>query len=154
MRPLRLLPLVAVLILAACGGEPEPFELQIRTLVTDAEAAAEAKDLEALMEVISDDYAGPLRESKRDLENLARFTLARHGAIHLYTRVGDLNISDSTYARPTVFVALGGRPISGPEELESMRGSLWRFDLLVQRDGDEVHVTQAQWRRARPDDFL
>ncbi len=152
-RAVRLVFGLAALV-AGCGGEPESLEVQVRGLVAEAEAAAEVKDLDALMDVIADDYSGPMREAKRDLENIARFTLARNATIHLYTRMGDIELMDSTSARATVFVALGGRPISGPEELEGLRGSLWRFDILVRRDDGEAQVTQAQWRRARPDDFL
>lgn len=147
-------PLALALMLVACGSDPEPLEAQVRGLVADAEAAAEAKDVEALMDLIADDYSGMRRETKRDLENLARFTFARNQTVHLFTRIGEIDIADSTAARATVFVALGGRAISGPEELESLRGSLWRFDVLAHRDGDEVHVTQAQWRRAQPADFF
>lgn len=154
MRRAALVSLALTLLFVACGDEPEPFETQIRGLVTEAEEAAEAKDIDALMDLIADDYSGPRREAKRDLENIARFMMARHQAIHLFTRMGDIELTDSTSARATAFVALGGRPISGPEELESLRGSLWRFDILVRRDDGEVQVTQAQWRRARPDDFL
>ena len=140
-------------LVVGCGGEPEPLEAQVRALVAEAEAAAEARDVDALMDLVADDYVGPRGEPKSAVAPLARFALGRHQTVHLLTRVSEVEVRDSTQARATVFVAMGGRPIQ-TEELESLRGSLWRFDVLVRRDGDDVHVTQAQWRRARPDDFL
>ena len=145
--------LLVALLVAGCGGEPEPLEAQVRALVADAEAAAEARDVEALMDLVADDYRGPRGEPRSAVAPLARFALGRHQTVHLLTRTSEVEVRDSTQARATVFVAMGGRPIRAGE-LESLRGSLWRFDVLVRRDGDDVRVTQAQWRRARPDDFL
>jgi hypothetical protein len=123
-------------------------------LVVEAEAAAEARDVDALMDLVADDYRGPRGEPKSAVAPLARFALGRHQTVHLLTRISEIDVRDSTQARATVFVAMGGRPIQGPEELESLRGSLWRFDVLIHRDGGDAQVTQAQWRRARPDDFF
>lgn len=146
--------LFAALLVVGCGGEPEPLEARVRALVAEAEASAEARDVDALMDLVVDDYRGPRGEPKSAVAPLARFALGRHQTVHLLTRISDVEVRDSTQARATVFVAMGGRPIQGPEELEALRGSLWRFEVLVRRDDGEVQVTQAQWRRARPDDFL
>lgn len=140
-------------LVVGCGGEPEPLEAQVRTLVAEAEAAAEARDVDALMDLVADDYRGPSGEPKNAVAPLARFALGRHQTVHLLTRISEIDVRDSTQAQATVFVAMGGRPIQA-EELESLRGSLWRFDVLVRRAGSGVRVTQAQWRRARPDDFF
>lgn len=152
--PLRRLSFLLALFLTGCGGEPEPLEAQIETLVAAGEAAGEAKDIDALLDLIADNYAGPRGESKRNLKSFALFTFARNAAIHLYTRIAEIETLGPQTARVAVFVAMGGRPITGPEDVEGLRGSLWRFDLFVHSDGDEARVTQAQWRRAQPTDFF
>lgn len=152
---LRLAPLLAaVLLTAGCGGEPEPLVAQVEGVVAEAEMAGEAQDIDALMDLVSEDYTGPMGESRRDLENIARFTFARHQEIHLLTKIDEIDLLDSTNARAGVLVAMSGRPIAGPEALESFQGSLWRFDVLLRREDGEVRVAQAQWRRARPVDFF
>ena len=54
--PLRLL--LGLLALAVgCGSEPETPEARVRALLARAEAAAEARDVAALAECISERYA-------------------------------------------------------------------------------------------------
>jgi hypothetical protein len=56
-------------------------------------------------------------------------TLARHDAVHLLTRVRDLELTGPESASATVYVAMAGRPIPEPGAVASTSAALYRFGL-------------------------
>ena len=51
-------------------------------------------------------------------------------------------------------VAMAGTPIESTESLIGLKADMHRFELnMVENDGDWL-VKSAEWRRAKPDDFL
>ena len=60
----------AVLLLAACGGQPESPETEIRTFVAQAQAAAEARNARELRALIAEDYVDAKGNDHKAIENL------------------------------------------------------------------------------------
>jgi hypothetical protein len=148
-------------LLAGCAGEPDPPLERVRALLAEAEAAAEAKDPGALVALLSEDFtaSGSLGMSaygqgRSSASAIVSATLARHEAVHLLTRVHDLQLTGPESASATVYVAMASRPIPEPGAVASTSATLYRFDLVFAFEGSEWRVRGAEWRRAQPADLL
>lgn len=139
---------------SACGGDPGTPEARIRALLSDAEAAAEAKDAGALKERMSDRYADDRGQDRQAVMGLVTFYFMRHQTIHLLTRVDTIEIADDGSARAGVFVAMAGTPILGVDDLARLRADLYRFEFALAEEDGDWRVTSADWRRAESGDFL
>lgn len=144
---------LAALVLAACSGEPESPEVQVRRILERAEAAAEAKDVPALGAFVSDRYLGSRGETKQSVLGLTGFYLNRHRSVHLLTRIESMHFPEPGRAQVVLLVAMAGNQIAGPEELAALRADLYRFELTM-ADERGWQVVGARWRRASVQDFL
>ena len=145
--------LTLALLLAACSRDAASPEAQIQALVTQAQAAAEARDAPALRALIATDYADAQGNDYKAIENLIRLHLLRNQSIHLFTRTGAIAFPQPDRAMVKVAAAMAGRPVASVGELAGVNADLYRFDLeLVQRNG-EWQVQRAAWEPARLDDF-
>lgn len=145
---------VAILGLAGCPDDPTPPEQQIRELNARAEAAAEAKDVSALKEMVAEDYRDVNGYDKRAVVRLIQLYLLRNRAVHLFTLTKSLQILDQDNAVADVLVAMAGQPVEEADQLFDIRADLIRFNVRYARDGDEWLVVGVEWRRATADDFL
>lgn len=138
----------------ACGGPAGTPESRIREMVARAEHAAEARDVGALKEMVSETYADDRGNDKRGIRGLLALHLLRNRSVHLLVRIRDLAVSEPDTAKVTLLVAMAGRPIADVDALASIRADLYRFDLGLVREGEEWRVRRAAWRPLTPDDFL
>ena len=56
-------------------------------------------------------------------------------------------------AHATLYVAMAGRPVPGPEALVGLRSDVYRFDFELQREPEGWRVTRAAWHPARIGDL-
>lgn len=70
------------LLLAACSGQPESLETEIRAFVAKAESAAEQRNAGELRALIAEDYLDAQGHDRRTIEQLidpaARFSQSVH----------------------------------------------------------------------------
>jgi len=142
------------LLLVACSRDAASPEVQIRTLVAQAQIAAEARDAPSLRALIANDYADAQGNDRKAMENMVRLHLLRNQSIHLFTRVRDIAFLQPDRATVSVAAAMAGRPVVSAGELAGMNADLYRFDLELVRRGGDWQVQRAAWEPARLDDFL
>ncbi len=78
--------LTLALAVAACGPSGTP-EDEIRALVDETEAAAEARDAAELRGFIADDYLDASGRDATDVRNLLHAWLVAHPSVNLLTRI-------------------------------------------------------------------
>ncbi len=149
--------LILVSMLSACSDEPE-LDKQTKLLQTlqNMEAAIEIKSVDQFMEYVSDDFKSQQRGwQKKDAERLLRIRLMRNKTIHVHQAIKSidwLNQGDAQ-AEVEVVVAMAGTSFS-LSDLPSFRGDMAKFKVTFQLlEGDYV-VTQSEWQRATPADFV
>lgn len=142
-----------VLALAACSGNSSSPEAEIRTLVVQAQTAAEERNVSGLRALVAVDYADARGYDRKAVENLIRLHVLRNQSIHLFARIRDIAFPQPDRATVSVAAAMAGRPVASAGELVGVNADLYRFDLeLIRRDG-KWQVQRAAWEPARLDDF-
>lgn len=150
---LRIAVPVLWLALSACGGPDESPEARIRSLVSEAESAAEARDVSALRDKVSGEYQDERGYDRRTVLRLIQGTLLRNQNVHLLSVVRDVRVNGAT-ATAVVLVAAGSQPIESTEALVNVRADLMRFDVELVLEGDQWRARAVDWRRAELNDFL
>ncbi len=149
--------LMLVSMLSACSDEPE-LDKQTKLLQTieKMELAIEKKSVDQFMTHVSDDFKSQQRGwQKKDAERLLRLRLMRNKTIHIHQgvkRIDWLNEGDAQ-AEAEVVVAMAGTNFS-LSDLPTFRGDMAKFIVTFQLQDGEYVVTQAEWQRANPADFV
>lgn len=139
-----LLPIPSIyLLLAACAG-PDPSEA-LRTLIAEAEQAAEARDTGHFRALISDDYADASGRSKQDLVAYLRAYFFANADIEVLNRIEEVELFGDDAAELTLQSALIGR---GPgRSALGVDGDLYRLSVELVRDGGDWQIIGADWER-------
>ncbi|MBT8401099.1 MAG: hypothetical protein KJO98_11530 [Rhodothermia bacterium] len=140
--------LLATLLVAACSQSPEsPVEARVRAMIDQAEELAEAGDVKGFSELLSDDYKDDRGNNKQSLSMLLNYYLSAHRSIYLLTRTPQIDLPDSSSAQMVVFVAMAGSPISGVEQLGSLRADLYHFYVDAVEEDGEWRIRSSRWGR-------
>jgi len=150
---MKILALAGIALVLACGAETGSPEDQIRALLNEAELAAEAKDVAALKELISDGYRDEHANDKAEVARLLAYLFFRHTTVHLLVRSEVPDFPTPGSARVRVFAVMTGTPLASAADLAGLRADLYRFDFEMTREEDEWRVVGADWDRARLGDF-
>lgn len=146
--------LLTAVTVAACPGEPDSPEKQIRALIAKAESAAEEKDLGTLKDLISEAYAGRDGETRRDLVRVIGYYLLHNKSIHLFAQIRRIEFPEPRRAEATIFVAMAGRHIEAVSQLSGLRADIYRVDSGFADEGDgDWRVTRTEWRQADTTDL-
>jgi len=137
----------------ACADAPANPEERVRAVLAAIEAAAEARDVGALKEHVSESYSDPRGNDARALAGIATFHFMQNRSVHLLTRVRHVEVSAPGEARAVALVAMAGTPIPGPEALSGLRANLYYFDLRFREEDGSWRVASAEWQPATADDF-
>lgn len=141
------------LIMVGCGAPEQSPEARIKALIAAVEAAAEARDISGLKDLVSSRYQDRRGHDRQTALRIAQGLFIRNQKIHLLTVIRDMEIAGET-ASARILAAMAGRPIESVQSLVNIRAELMRFDVEFVREDGEWRVRSADWRRADLNDFL
>jgi hypothetical protein len=134
------------LALAACGPKQTP-EAQVRSVIAAGEAAAEARDLSALMKLVDPEFRDEQVGGRDELQQYLRGYLVMHQSIHLLTRVNSVELPYRDMAKVSLTVGTVGRDAVSASALD-LAADVYDVQLELQLQDGDWRVTRASWRPA------
>jgi len=141
--------LALVVVVVAVGlwwswpAEPGSPEDEVRALVGEAIAAAEARDPARLVVALADDFQGPSGASRQDVKRLIAAQL-----LHQSDRLVVLNPSlEVGLSSPTAATFSGRFIFARGSAEEPAEASSYLIDATLERRGDRWLITRATWAR-------
>lgn len=138
----------AAWLIAACGpgGMPED---EIRTLIAEAETAAEERDAAALRGMVADDYRDAEGRGADEIRRTLHGYLIAHQSIRLITRIDAIELEGKELARVRVTIGMLGRE-ADVDSTWDLAVDIHRIDVrLAREDGGDWRVTRAGWQQER-----
>ena len=136
-----------VLLISACGGGETP-EAQVRTVIETGEAAAEARDLSALMDLVSPDYRDDEGRDRSELRKYVHGYLIANQSLHLLTRVDNIEFPYRDMARVDLTVGSLGREAAEDDSFD-LAADVRHLSIELQLDDGDWRVTRARLDRER-----
>jgi hypothetical protein len=125
---------------AGCSA-PGDAEAELREWLARGEAAVSREDRRELLSMVSPSYADARGNARDDIDKLLRFLFLRQDDIRLVTRVEDIVIHAGTAADISLTAAMAG----SNDSLFGMSAEAVRFELELERRGDDWELTAARW---------
>lgn len=147
LKPMRILVITAGTWLAACGSA-DPPEVQVRAVIDAAEAAAEARDVSALMRIVSPDYKDADGRQPDELRRYLRGYFIANQSIHLLTRIDTLAFPTPGVAEVRLIVGMVGQEAKAQSAWD-LAADVYRIELTLMQDGNDWRVTYADASPAR-----
>jgi hypothetical protein len=144
--------LVSALALG-CSGDAETPEDQVRRVIDALQAAAEARDVGAMKEQLSESYKDAQGNDRRTVLGMATGHFMRNKSVYVFSRIVAVEIAEPGLARAEALVALAGRPVKDLSALAQVRADLYRFDLRLRDERGTWRVISAAWQPATLSDF-
>lgn len=117
----------------------------MRALIARGEEAAEARDVAAVMELVSERYSDEAGRNREALRNFVRGFFIVNQKVHLLTRIESIEFPEDGLARVRLVVGMLGT--RGDEEDWSFAAELHELDIELVREDREWRVLHAQRRR-------
>jgi hypothetical protein len=129
-------------LLAGCGGglDAGPEEA-LRAWVEAAEAAAEDKDRQGVLELIAENYADSRGNDHQQIGNMLRFYFLRQKSIGFVTNINDISVMGDTAAMVNLTVVMAG---TNADAL-GVRADAYNFELELENTDDEWMLIGARW---------
>ncbi|TDR20542.1 hypothetical protein [Marinicella litoralis] len=144
-------------LLAACSGDaPVDKETKLLNTINDLEIAIEEKRLDDFLESIDDDFKSAERGwNKKDIERLMRIRLLRNKSIYIHKNVKRADWLDEgeDQVEVEVVAAMAGADIS-LTDLPTFNGDMIKFTVTFKLIDGEYIITQTEYHRASPADFV
>ena len=128
-------------LLSACGGPPDATEEALRRWVADAQAAAEREDRDALMSMLSENYADARGNDYESVEQMLGFYFLRQDSVVLLSKIDEITVSGSTAALVKLSVGMAG----ANDAALGFSADAYRFELELEQDGDDWLLIAARW---------
>ena len=135
---------VLCVLLAACGPRETP-EQQVRAVIAQGEAAAEERDLSALMRLVSPRFQDANGGSAVELTRTLRGYLISHPSVYFLTRVESVEFPFKDMARVRLTVGTLARKATAGDTLE-LAADVHDVTLELQLERGEWKVTRAEWQ--------
>jgi hypothetical protein len=138
---------LALLMFDGCARPATP-EQQVRAVLDAAQRGAEERDVSAVLQLVSEQYADERSVDKDALRNLVRGYFLVNQTIHLLLRVDELTFPADGLAKARVTTAMLGRQ-AGKDW--SLAADVYEFDLELRREGSNWRLTRAVWHSLQHD---
>jgi hypothetical protein len=136
--------LVALLALPGCGPRTTA-EQQVRAVIAAGAAAAEKRDLSAIMALVSSRYEDAEGGSAVELSRTLRGYFIVNQSVHLVTRIDRIDFPYKDMARVQLTIGTLGRQAGAGESFD-LAADLQDVKLELQLERGEWKVTRAAWR--------
>lgn len=137
------------LLLMACGGDDGSPEAQIKAIIADMEAAAEARNRRGVSERISEDFSSPEGGSKKEVNNLIRAYLLRNQSINIVTVIHAMQAISSQEYRVDLSAFMAAKSVDLNSEAGRLKADRHRFNLTFVDDSGkgDWKLRSATWNR-------
>lgn len=142
-----LLLLWAVIVLQACSGERDSPEDEIRAFIASAVTAAEQRSSGDIAQMIHGDYLDQQGYNKKQVTGLLRAYFFQHKNIHLFTRIGEIELLGDNQAIVKLHLAMAGSVIADIDAISALRARIYDFELRLVKQNDWL-LQQASWAPA------
>jgi len=143
----------ASLQITACSDNKSPEE-QVYEFIESAKAAVQERSLIDFNALVSDDFMGEKGFHKRNISQLAAGYFLRNKNIHLITKAKTIYFPEPEQAEIQLIVAMAGQPISNATSLVKIRAKIYKFDLVLKKDGSKWLLQNARWSPANSEDLF
>jgi len=130
----------------ACGPGETP-DTQVRAVIARGEEAAEARDLSALIDLVSPAFQDGRGGNRDELKQYLRGYLVTHQSIHLLTRVDSVEFPYSDMAKVSLTLGTLGRETAGASAFD-LAADVHDVELELQFEDGKWRVTRASWQSA------
>ncbi len=134
-------------LLLGCSGGTNLPEDEIRNFIAGAVEAAERRSPADLTQMIHDSYLDQRGYNKQQVRSLLRVYFLRHKNIHLFTRIGEIELLGDNQATARLHVAMAGSVISDIDAVSALRAQIYGFELRLVKQ-DEWLLQHASWKPA------
>jgi hypothetical protein len=100
-----------------------------------------------LTQMIHDSYLDQRGYNKQQVRSLLRVYFLRHKNIHLFTRIGEIELLGDNQATAWLHVAMAGSVISDIDAISALRARIYGFELRLVKQ-DEWLLQHASWKPA------
>jgi hypothetical protein len=140
-------PLIALVfaLTSACGGPPDAPEEALRRWVADAQAAAESEDRDALMSMLSQNYADARGNDYEDVGQMLGFYFLRQDSVVLISKIDEIEVSGASGADLAALVTLSVGMAGANDAALGFSADAYRFELELEQDDDEWLLIAARW---------
>ena len=132
---------VLSVFVGACGGPASAPEEELRQWVSAGQAAAEAKERRALINMISPAYADVRGRDRDAIEAKLRFYFFRQDSVKLLTTIEAIRVIGDTAAEVDMTVAMTGKNDSAL----GFSVSAYRFELELAKDDDQWRLISSRY---------
>lgn len=134
-------------LLLGCSGGTNLPEDEIRNFIAGAVEAAERRSPADLTQMIHDSYLDQRGYNKQQVRSLLRVYFLRHKNIHLFTRIGEIELLGDNQATAWLHVAMAGSVISDIDAISALRARIYGFELRLVKQGEWL-LQHASWKPA------
>ena len=138
----KLVLILSLGLLTACGGGTGAPEDAIRAWVTAGHEAAENKDRGRLVDMIAESYSDARGNSRDDIGKLFRLYFLRQQKVALLTRIIEVEVHDGTAAELVLDVGMAG---TDDYSVLGISADAYRFEMELEKDGDDWLLISARW---------
>jgi hypothetical protein len=132
-------------LLAGCS-EPDSPETRLRAVVTEAEDAAEERDVAAVLDHVSAGFRDDRGRGREELGQYLRGYFAMHPSVHLLTRIESIEFPYRDYARLRLTLGTLGRRSAGATSFD-LAADVHDVALELALEDGEWRVVRAAWER-------
>ncbi len=130
------------LLLNACGSA-EPPEVQVRAVIDEAERAAEARDVSALMDLVSPDFRDADGRQSDELRQYLRGYFIANQSVHLLTRIESIEFPAEGVAEVALVVGMAGKEAEA-QSAWNLAAEVRQIHLTLMQRGNDWLVTHAE----------
>lgn len=148
MKQITVLILIFIISLTLLGCSRENDQDKIKKVITDIQAAGEAKDVKTIMNNLSKTYSDPQGFNYDGIKRLLAGYFFRYPKISAY--ITDLTISvENTSARVTFQAVLtSGEKTGSVTDVIPQSLGVWDFDVTLKKESNDWKVTSAKWEQS------
>lgn len=135
----RVFGLMVLLVLSACTRAPD--EQRLRDAMASLQAAIEAREVAAAMDVVAEDFIGTGGLDRAGARNLLRLMVLRHQTLGLSLGPVEVELFDGRATVRFTAVATGGQGALLPESAR-----IWQVETAWRMDGGDWRLLSAHWQ--------
>ncbi len=140
--------LIFVIAVAVLSCNKENDQDKVKKVITDIQAAGEAKDVRKIMNNLSKTYSDPQGFNYESIKGLLVGYFFRYPKISVY--INNLTISVENTSARAVFqtVLTSGEKTGSVTDVIPQSLGIWDFDVTLKKESSDWKVTSAKWEQA------